>query len=40
MGAMQNIEELLQCVNRLMEQLEREGVYFEFPNFTLLYPIR
>jgi hypothetical protein len=40
MGAMQNIEELLQSVNRLREQLEREGAYFEFPKFALVIPTR
>lgn len=40
MGAMEKIEELLQSVNKLRERLESEGVYFEFPEFTLGIPTR
>jgi len=39
-GAMNKIEELLQYVNRLRKKLEREGVYFEFPPFSIQIPTR
>ena len=35
MGAMDQIERLLQSVNKLIDKLKEEGVYFEFPVFTL-----
>ena len=40
MGVMEKIEELLQSINKIRERLEREGVYFEFPEFTLGIPTR
>lgn len=36
MGAMDQIEQLLQSVNKLIDKLKGEGVYFEFPKFTLV----
>ena len=35
MGAMNQIEQLLQSVNKLRNNLETKGAYFEFPKFNL-----
>lgn len=40
MGAIEQIERLLQAVNKLKKKLENEGVYFAFPDFILGIPTR
>lgn len=40
MGAMDQIEKLLQSVNELINNLKNHGVYFNFPQFTLGIPTR
>lgn len=40
MGAMEQINKLLQSVNELIDKLKNQGVYFDFPRFALELPTR
>ncbi len=40
MSIMEQIEQLLQYVNKLKNKLETEGAYFTFPEFTIGIPTR
>lgn len=39
-GTMQQVENLLQAINRLKSQLETEGTFFDFPPFAMVLPTR